>query len=755
MRLIFSMLLTFGAIFVATAEDEYHTEARFIANQQTIVKGEIFLLGVHLTMDDHWHTYWENPGFSGLPTTLKVEPVDGLTIEPLQFPYPERYEDEMGFVTFGHDDEALLWARAVYNGSASEIKLNGLIEWLECKQLCIAGKHEATLALAVGAEAKPANAAQFEKYVNKTPIPFSDEAPYQFDAKLNFGAELWEGSVTLKPKEAGWSTDPSKFTFYQTVPKGDFAELKKADLTIKDGAYRFDLSYEAFEEVGPDQPVTGVMKLATNKGTYYSRINLWPVSAQLGSIAANAASGSTEALDAAPSALAPEGGVTRGFLYFALMAFIGGIILNLMPCVLPVLSLKVFALISDAGESAMARTRNAWVYTLGIMASFLVISLFFALSKVFGEQVGIGFQLSNPGFVIFMCALLFIMALSFFGVFEFGAPNSDKLSNLSQKSGAQGAFWMGVLMTLLSTPCTAPFLGVAYGWALSQSIVVILLIFQVIALGLAIPYVILCYSPALLKFLPKPGAWMEHMKVGMGFMMAGTLVWLLSVLAGLTGPDGVIGVLALLVAIGMGAYLIGNTWYSGRRMFGVISALVLLGAGYQIGMRDLFQLSDPTKARDARKEALRLELLAEGGGATGDIYAELEKLVTTAEEIAWVPYTADTLDYFRDKGRLVFLDFTADWCLTCKANERLVIDTGKIRQLFADHEVVVMRGDYTEMKEEHTQFINSFNRAGVPLYVVYPGQGEPILLPETITAGIVNDAVSDAAVTLKQAASSN
>ncbi len=724
-----------------------HVRADLKANRESIQKGEPFYLGVHLKMSDHWHTYWENPGFAGLPTTLKIEAVPGLMVEALEFPWPKRFVDD-DTVTFGYDDEVLLTARAVYNGDAPQITIEGVIDWLECKVMCVPGKHKDKLTLVVR-ESKPAHTELFDKFRALIPKDYAEDTPFTFSSQYQFESEAWQGSLAITPKAGqAWPKTTDILSFYPL--KNEEAELKNADLQIKENSYVFALDYEAWEEELPaDLAIGGIVRLVTDKGALFVRLSLYPP----GGVMTAASKPVSQAPPAAPEeAAAPAEKSWLGkFWHFAIFALIGGMILNLMPCVLPVLSLKVFALINEAGESTLRRIRMGWVYTLGIMASFMVMSLFFIGSKAAGAELGIGFQLGNPRFVVFLVVLVFLMALIFFGVFHVGAPNSEKLHHLSQRSGAQGAFFMGALMTVLSTPCTAPFLGAAYGWALSQNTFTILVMFQIIAFGLALPYLVLCYMPALLKFLPKPGPWMNHFKITMGFFMLGTMVWLLGVLGTLAGGAGVIGVMTFMLILGQGAYIFGQSFHTGSRLFGLIAMVALIILGYDLGFHRLWNIYEPMKHRHKEEEEIRLAYLSElntnGGVNAFDVF---ENKVNTPEETFWIPYSPDNLEYFRNKNRLVFLDFTASWCLTCKANERLVIDTKPIRQLFAAKEVLTMKGDYTEMSDEHTAFIRTFRRAGVPLYVVYPGQDPPILLPETITRSMVIDAVEEADVKLEQ-----
>ncbi len=511
---------------------------------------------------------------------------------------------------------------------------------------------------------------------------------------------------------------------------------------MEDGNYIFDLYYEAFEENLPqDFALGGVLKLTTQSGVYAARLPLYPEPVS---------SGSAEGGSAAPAA-SKGGGL---FWLMLLFAFLGGMILNLMPCVLPVLSLKVFSLIKDAGESARRRVQLAWVYTLGILTSFLALSLFFVAAKAAGGELGVGFQFQSPGFVVGISALIFVMALSFFGVFHFGSPNSQKLNELSMKSGYQGAFFNGILMTLLSTPCSAPFLGAAYGWALTQSNTVILLAFQVVAFGLAAPYLLLCYAPRLLKLLPKPGNWMNHFKVIMGFLLMATVVWLFSILTELTGRAGSVGLLTLLVGLGLAAWIYGQSAQLAAKGKGIVLTVAAAALACYLGLFKLWDIREPFADKLAVLENQRLEILSsQDAKGASNIIEELEAKVNSAEKTAWLPYSPTNLAHFRKQGRMVFLDFTAAWCLTCKANEKLVLDTKKIRTLFANEGIVAMKADYTHKDDHLTQILKSYQRASVPMYLVYPGQEDAILLPEVITKAIVIDAVEKARVQMARASS--
>lgn len=742
MRLI-SFLVLFCLGLVVQAGDS--VTAKLLADREVLSSGESFRLGIQLTMHDHWHTYWENPGFAGQAPNLTIEPIEGLQVGPLQFPWPTRWQDQEGFVTYGYDKEVLVWAEARYEGKASELVLKGKIDWVACRESCVPGGAPFELKLPVGT-AKPAHAELFDNYVKVTPKAYSEAMPFTFTTELTLAAEKWTGTLKLQPKPGHRFADSEPIVFFP-LGVNDLAELKTTTVR-KDGEQLvLDFEYQAFEsDIPADLPIAAALRLTTDKGQVYTKLSLRPQASTPGATPVEETAPSQPSTPVEPASGVPA----KGLAYFMLLAFLGGLILNLMPCVLPVLSLKVFSLLKDAGDSSLRRQAYGWVYTIGILVSFNVLSAFFIVAKSTSQELGVGFQFQSAEFVIAISLVLFVMALSFLGVFHFGQPTSQKLHQLSSKSGYQGAFFQGALMTLLSTPCTAPMLGAAYGWALSQSTAVILLIFNTIAFGLAFPYLLLCYAPRLLKFMPKPGPWMEHFKVAMGFLLLGTLVWLVYILGDLTGPTGVTGTMALLITVGAACLIYGKSWYSDARYKGLIAMTLILGLGVYVGMFRLFDIRDPKAHKRETLEGLRLKFLSEAGVDKDRLFANQ---VTTGDKIAWLPYSAENLEHYRQQGRLVFVDFTAAWCATCKLNERTVIDTPAIRELFATQDVICMKADYTDKSDDLTKVLRSFNRAGVPMYLVYPGKSDAILLPELLTQSMVTDAVDTARTELARQAS--
>jgi thiol:disulfide interchange protein DsbD len=420
------------------------------------------------------------------------------------------------------------------------------------------------------------------------------------------------------------------------------------------------------------------------------------------------------------------------YLYF-IFAFIGGILLNIMPCVLPVIALKVFGLVSLGGDQPGRVRKLGWVFSLGILVSFLSLALIVILLQAAGEQVGWGFQFQEPAFVIAMCTIVFAFGLSLFGVYEIQLPGSavTGMSELLTKQSTSGkslssSFAEGVFATILATPCTAPFLGTALGFAFSQPAPIILLLFASVALGMALPYLVLTSRPAWTKFLPKPGVWMVKAKQLMGFLMMATLLWLLYVLGKQLGMEAVVWTGAFLLVVGLACWLIGSfaTLSSSRKQhaFTWLGVALLLFVGYQTFLTTVF---------DAQT------VLA---STTDGTQPEIEG------SIHWYPFSLQSLDEQLRSNKPVFVDFTAEWCLTCKVNEKAVIGDDDVINKFKSLDVIAVRADWTNRNPDITQLLAKFGRSGVPLYVIFPAgkPGEPIVLPEVITTGIVLDALDRA-----------
>jgi thiol:disulfide interchange protein DsbD len=411
-------------------------------------------------------------------------------------------------------------------------------------------------------------------------------------------------------------------------------------------------------------------------------------------------------------------------------AWFGGIILNFMPCVLPVVAIKVLGWLEQAQSSPLKVRICGAYYTAGVILSFLCLAGIVIAARVAGEKIGWGFQFQYPPFLIIMCAIVLLFSHSLFGLFHINPVGQDAIGGLADRDDALGNFFKGVLATVLSTPCTAPFLGTALGFAFVQPWWVVLSIFFAVGIGMSTPYFLLMINPDLLKRLPKPGVWMEQLKEFMGYILLGTVAWLLSVLGSEVGVDGMMSVAYFLLALSFVTWFIyrfGGLRHSNQRRLIVksIGIAMLLGAG---------QLFIASKA--CLLHVVTCESAAKAQANPSD----------TNSPIDWQPFDIDDLDKDIKSGKTVFLDFTAQWCLTCKVNEMAVLNSAEIVDKLKALHVVPMRADWTTQDETITKLLRKFNRSGVPLYVIFPAQhpDAPIVLPEVITPGIVLEKLDQA-----------
>jgi thiol:disulfide interchange protein DsbD len=426
----------------------------------------------------------------------------------------------------------------------------------------------------------------------------------------------------------------------------------------------------------------------------------------------SATTGAQTGLSASLSAAAPA--PVRGIFTFLLFGFIGGIILNLMPCVLPVISLKIFGFIQQAGQSRQKILRSGIAFTIGIFAWFIALALLLIALKGAGRDVTWGgFQFTNAYFVLVLSAIVLVFALNLFGVFEIALPQSMTRSLLSttERKDLLGSFFQGVFATVLATPCTAPFLGTALGFAFTQSPAIILAMFIAVAAGMSAPYLLLSAQPAWLRFLPRPGRWMLHVKQFMGFLLLATLLFLLYVLGAQRGLEGAIWascfLLALSVACWMkGAFVLPTASVVKRSVVLVLMLVLVFASGvYFIG----------GKFRSTNLASTNSQL-------RGD----------------WQAFTPERLQGELEQGRFVFVDFTAAWCLTCKFNEASVLESAEVREAFQRHGIVKLKADWTNGDPVITKLLEHFGRPGVPLYVLYPGKNEePIVFPELLTKSML------------------
>jgi thiol:disulfide interchange protein/DsbC/DsbD-like thiol-disulfide interchange protein len=671
-------------------------KAELLADTNAIVPGKPFTIGLLLRMVPDWHTYWAFSGDAGLPTELKWKLPSGWKIGEIQWPIPLKTIDPGDIETYGYEDEVLLMQEITppQKLNDSTVKLSAEANWLVCEKICIPGSATPQLELPVSTTNQPANSEVFARYRRLLP-------------------QNWPESNTAA---ANWSR------------VGRDLRLKIASETLANYAA---LDFFPLPEQGV---VVGHPTIESrNRNEVVFRIPIESSEKGLSSIGGlivysqhpNGEDRAAWRISATPTVAATSSAPARGILTFLFFGFLGGIILNLMPCVLPVISLKIFGFIQQAGQSRRKILRSGIGFTVGIFAWFIGLALLLISLKGAGRDVTWGgFQFTNPYFVLALGVIVLVFALNLFGVFEISLPQgmTRGLLSTTERKDDLGSFFQGIFATVLATPCTAPFLGTALGFAFSQSAAVILAMFVAIAAGMSAPYLLLSAQPAWLRFLPRPGPWMLHVKQFMGFLLLATLLFLLYVLGAQRGLEGAIWASCFLLVISVacwmkGAFILPTASIMKRAVVLVLMFALVVGSGiYFIGGK--FRSSNVALA-DSR---LR-----------GD----------------WQAFTPERLQAELDQGHSVFVDFTAAWCITCKFNEANVLESAEVRDAFQRHAIVKFKADWTNGDPTITKLLQQFGRPGVPLYVLYPGKNEqPIVFPEVLTKGMVLEKLQTAARTV-------
>jgi thiol:disulfide interchange protein len=686
-----------------------HTQARLVLAAETAQPGDTVMAGVQLRMDPRWHTYWRNPGASGMATKIEWELPPGVTAGAIRWPAPEKLPEE-DLTTYIYTNEVVLLVplKLAANVRAGPLQLKAEVSWLECDVQCVPGGENVTATLTIGKETKPSkDAALINTWQSKLPK----------DGTGLSARAWWPDAATGKsrPLMLEWSsTAPASQTDFFPDASEDFeVQPNPARVPADPGKIRLQA---VVKKLTGDWPHEASGLLIQQSGSTRSAYELSLPIQQ-----------STAAAGAALSQASSTGVLAPPLWKMLLYAFLGGLILNIMPCVLPVIALKILSFVGQAKDEPRRVRKLGLIYALGVLASFLVLAGLVIGIKAAGHKAGWGMQFGNPQFLVLLTALVTLVALNLFGLFEInpGARVMGAAGTLASKHGPVGAFFNGVLATILATPCTAPFLGAALGFAFTQTAGIVVLMFIVVGLGLASPYVILSWQPAWLKFLPKPGAWMERFKIAMGFPMLATAVWLFSLIPVHYGRRSLwLGL--FLVTLALAAWIYGEFFQRGRthRGLGLAAALLFVVGGF------LYAVEGQLRWRSPAPESSLAGSLKEG-----------------PDGIDWQPWSPAAVAQARAQGRPVFVDFTADWCLTCQANKRIAIDVPAVRARLKEINAVALLGDYTRVPDSITAELNRFGRAGVPLVLVYskhPDQA-PAVLPEVLTPGIVLDALAHAA----------
>jgi len=687
-RILFLTALLWLAAMPALAKQSMPVDtgkvvASLVSSHDSVPPGQSFYIALRTELDDHWHTYWRNPGDSGEPVQMEWELPEGVTAGKINWPLP--YPIPTGpIINYGFEGAPLFPVKFMVGADVepgSVINVTSNFYYLVCKDICIPEQGTLSLPIAIG--------------------DAEEDIGWKTEIDAALATTPRRGGVQGAIRKSGDSVEMS----FTNLPDGDFGEAyfflydqgiighsEPQNITQGNTGFRLTTIPDYVWDSPTPKVFEGVLSYIMD-------------GERVGTEVALAVGNSIDIGAIATPKIAAVGGAT---LWTAIIgALIGGLILNLMPCVFPVISIKALSITKSAhGERAKIK-REAWLYTAGVIATFLLLTIVLLALKAGGSEIGWGFQLQSPKVVAALAVLLFVIGLNLLGAFEFGTGLQNTGSELTQKSGAAGSFFTGALAVVVATPCTAPFMAGAVGYALAQPAFVTLAVFMALAIGFALPFLLIAYVPALLNRLPKPGPWMVRFKEILAFPMFAAAIWLVWVLSLQAGEDGVLFALVAMLAVGLAIWFFKRKGMIGK-ILGALSVLAAI----------VLPVSITANA-------------ASGEIAASELDAELWSLTRVAE--------------LQAEGRPIFVDFTAAWCVTCKVNEKVVLSQPRIRTLFQDTNTTFLVADWTNKDDVIAAELAKYGRAGVPLYLVYSPSNNsvsPAILPQVLSYDVIKDAIA-------------
>lgn len=650
--MLLRILICFSILFSLKifAQDQItapHVQVRLISSHQQLAVGEKSWWGVQFKLDPHWHVYWKNPGDSGAAPKFNFE-VENGNAGVVQWPNPVRIK--LGdLVNFGYEKE-VIYPFEVTAHKEGTFKLKANLEWLVCQEECVPGFADLELTIPVSQKSilNPKNSEQISQYLNQTP---SKEFKGTVDGKF-LKADAYELTVAA-PDASDWDVFPI-----------DGEKLAPQEPLKKIEANKITWTFKS-QPMGELKHPQFVIRQAKEPFSSYE-ISVSPIQESSDSV--------------------------LGLIFFA---FLGGILLNLMPCVFPVLSIKIFSMVKEAHGDRAVLFKEGVFYTLGVLVTFVSLGVLFLVLRKSGEAVGWGFQLQSPVIIYLLILLFFVMALHFLGVYEFG-------TGIMNRAGSKqtGSFGTGVLSVFVAAPCTGPFMGAALGAAVALPSVSALAIFFFLGIGLALPILILSASPALTKILPKPGMWMEKLKQFFAFPLFATALWLFWVLIEQKGSAAVLPAGGGILLMSLALWTSFESWKKWMRIILILIAL----------MYPIVNLKNASASNAEAKQSG-----------------------------PWRPYNKSEIETAR-ATQSVFVDFTAAWCITCQWNKKSVLETEAAQSIFKMNNTLLIRADWTNYDKNITDALSTFGRASVPLYVFYPaGGGEPRILPQMLSMSMIEE----------------
>jgi thiol:disulfide interchange protein len=713
-----------GAQAPAQKDQSPHSDIALISDVSSAAPGTTVTVAARLTLDKGWHTYWINPGDAGLPLKVKWTLPAGVTASELRFPTPH-LTPQAPLMSYGYENEVLVLADITVPAgtpAGNTLALRGQAEWLACEEQCLPAAGDLVLDLPVSAAATPTS---WAKAIAATRAQMP-KAPTGFTATASLKDSVFT-VIVVAPSVAG-NAWPSPYVFVDTEYTVDHAAAQR--VARSGDTLVFAIRQSPFANALPTRlrglltadtkaaaPESWLIDASVKQANGDARARASALLASTSVISTGGVGGAGVSTSGSPNtaldAVAlPSPTADMSLIAAMAFAFIGGLLLNLMPCVFPVLSIKVLALLQQGGTDTSHSRKHGLAFGVGVLASFWLLAGTLMALRAGGEQLGWGFQLQSPPVVAILALLMFALALNLSGLFEVGLS----LTRLGAAGGGgsyRDSVLTGLLAVAVAAPCTAPFMGAALGYALVQPAFVGLLVFTALGIGLALPFIVLTSVPALLRFLPKPGPWLETLKQLFAFPLYATVVWLLWVLGQQVGVDGLAIALLALILVALAGWM----WSRGVRADRATVRAAALGVGALAIATSFFGA--------ARLPATPAQATAVAG---------------------WEPYTPQRVAELRSAGRAVFIDFTAAWCLSCQVNERVALRTAAVRDAFAKGEVALLRADWTSRDSSITATLASFGRSGVPLYVLYPRgtTGTATVLPAVLSPGMVVDAIKAA-----------
>jgi len=662
-------------------------------------------LVVTVNHDKGWHTYWKNPGDAGISSSFKFfgPNKNPLDLKSYEWPLPEKHLEAGDILTIGYEDVQHFF----FDNVAGDI--DAQIGVLICKDICIPG--EAKLFLKSGStfvsnrSASPYSESELKDAFDKLPKDASLPANFEYYLTRQKGEHFLTLHYSLKGVKK--TQLPHKLALLTAFPHPPFGY--KREMLFTDGETLFGKTEIEWDGIyqEPEVPLPGDGSFGQSYSLPFLLNSQMNSEVQKVTLKIKDFSVSSASLDQFYKKLTPIDGKSAttasaittdmNLLQYLLLAFLGGLILNLMPCVLPVISLKLFGLIRHRNYTRKQLLRHNLSYTAGVVSTFLALAGVIVALKATGEEVGWGFQLQSPAFILSMMLILFILSLNLFGLFEFVTPGGSKFGGSKTEEGIVGDFFGGVLTTILSTPCSAPFLGTALTFAFTTSTSTIFLMFLFIGLGLAFPFLLTAFFPKSLSIFPKPGAWMEKLKYFLGLSLLATVIWLYDVFVSLVDFDVISWRLNLLFALWFFAFFFRQKISQNKAL--VFAVFLIPFAQTFFAMKDLEM--KPITISSVKKTSL------------------------------WKPWSEAKL--IEEKGKPVFMDFTAEWCLTCKVNKKLVLETNRFEEMASSRGLVLLRADWTRRDDNITQYLKKHGAVGVPAYFIQKPSGEVVFLGETIS----------------------